>query len=345
MSRSRALSAIVVILAWARCLGAQAEPLLRLTATIPLPDVQGRIDHFSVDVSGSRLFMSALGNNTVEVVDLKTSSRIHSITGLHEPQGVLYVPEVNKLFVANGEGGACDVFEATSFKLVHTISFSDDADNIRYDRAARLVYVGYGAGALSIIDSRTGRRVGDIRLAAHPESFQLEPRGVRVFVNVPRARHITVIDRAKRTVLALWTLPGARDNFPMALDAEHRRLFVGTRTPPSVFVLETDSGRVLARVESTGDADDMFYDAARSRIYVSGGEGFITVINQDTPDRYHVAGTIPTAPGARTSFFVPELARLYVAVPRRESHIAAIRVYQVSGHLGSVALYPTGIKR
>ncbi len=305
----------------------QAAPL-RLVQTIPIPDIEGRIDHFGVDAKGQRLFVSALGNNTLEVLDLRAGRRIHSISGLREPQGVFYVPEFNKIFVANGGDGALKIFNSESFRLIETVDFSDDADNVRYDRAAKRIYVGYGSGALGIVDAANGKRLGDVKLEAHPESFQLEASGPRIFVNVPNAGHVAVIDRNRRAVVAKWPL-AAKANFPMALDEAHRRLFLTCRRPPQVFVFDTTLGRVVAVLSTVGDADDMFYDASHGRIYVSGGEGYLSVIAQRDSDHYEIIGKIPTAVGARTSFFVPELGHLYLAVPQRANQGAEIRVYEV----------------
>ena len=299
----------------------------RLAQTIALPNVEGRIDHLAVDLKGPRLFVAALGNNTVEVIDLRAGKRVHTITGLHEPQGVGFIPESNQLFVANGKGGACDIFDASSFKRVKSVKFSDDADNVRYDAAAARVYVGYGDGALGAIDTASGERRGDIKLDGHPESFQLEKSGPRIFVNIPTARKIAVVDRAKATVVASWKVD-PRDNFPMALDDEHHRLFVATRKPAELLVFDTESGRVAASLDAPGDADDVFYDAAKRRIYVSGGEGAIGVFQQKDADHYEAISKIASAAGARTSLFVPELRRLYLAVPHRGSQGAEIRVYE-----------------
>ncbi|MGE5444826.1 MAG: YncE family protein [Ignavibacteriales bacterium] len=180
--------------------GAQAQDTvpLRLIQTIPLPNVGGRIDHLAVDIKGQRLFIAALGNNTLEVLDLRAAKRIHSITGLHEPQGVVYIPEVKKIFVANGGDGRLEIFDSDSFKLINSVKFSDDADNIRYDAVTKHIYVGYGDGALGIIDAKSGKHIGDIKLEGHPESFQIENPGTRVFVNIPAANHIAVVDREKR---------------------------------------------------------------------------------------------------------------------------------------------------
>src|SRR6266404_3108171 len=202
---------------------AQKNPPLRLVQTIPLPDVDGRIDHFGVDIQRQRLFMSALGNGTVEVFDLGAGKRIYSIKGLHEPQGVFYVPESNRIFVAGGVDVTCKIFDGDSYALLRTLPSLDDADNLRYDAARKQVWVGYGSGALGDLDAASGDRMGDAKLAAHPESFQLEASGARVFVNVPYAGHIAVIDRTKRAILATWPTGDARANFPMALDEAHHR--------------------------------------------------------------------------------------------------------------------------
>jgi len=299
-----------------------------LVQTIPLPNVEGRIDHMAVDLKGERLFVAALENNTTEVLDLRAGKRIRSITGLHEPQGVGFIPEFNKIFIANGQGGACDVFDASSFKLIKSVKFSDDADNIRYDAAAHRVYVGYGSGGLGIIDAATGDKAGEIKLEGHPESFQLEKSGPRIFVNIPTSRSIVVLDREKRATITSWPTAGATANFPMALDETHHRLFVGFRKPAKLIVFDTETGKVVAELPSPDDADDIFYDNPRRRIYVSGGDGSIGIFQQNDADHYETMTKIPTSSGARTSLFVPELSRFYLAVPHRGAQTAEVRVYQ-----------------
>src|SRR5262247_4532618 len=257
----------------------EATPL-RLVQTIPLPNVEGRIDHMAVDLKDQRLFVAALGNNTVEVLDLRAGKRIRSITGLHEPQGVGFIPEFNKIYVANAKSGACDVFDASSFEVIKSVKFSDDADNIRYDAAARRVYVGYGSGGLGIIDAATGDKLGEIKLESHPESFQLERSGPRIFINIPTSQKIVVVDREKRATNTSWPTSVATANFPMALDETHHRLFVGFRKPAKLSVFDTESGKVVAELPSPDDADDIFDDSSRQRIYVSGGDGSIGIFQQ-----------------------------------------------------------------
>ena len=312
-----------------RTVYAQEGAPLRLVQTIPLPHVEGRIDHMAVDLQGQRLFVAALGNNTLEVLDLQAGTHLHTVTGLHEPQGVVFLPESNIIVVTNGKTGMCEMFDGTSFTHRTAVKLASDADNIRYDAATHTLYVGYGAGALGLIDATRAQHLGDIPLTGHPEAFQLEQAGPRIFVNVPSAHHIAVVDRDKRTVITTWPLQGAEANFPMALDETHHRLFVGVRIPPLLLVLDTESGKEMARVPSVGDADDLFYDAPHRRLYIAGGAGALSVVAQEDADQYTPVATLPTAAGARTALWVPERGRLYLAVPHRGAQGAEIRVYAV----------------
>src|SRR6516162_347716 len=306
---------------------AQESSALRMVQTIPLPNVEGRIDHMAVDVKGQRLFIAALGNNSVEILDLNAGKHFKSIPGLHEPQGVSFIPEFNKLLVANAKSGACDILDGSSFERIKSVKFPDDADNIRYDPSGQRVYVGYGNGGLGIIDAKNGNHVADIQLDAHPESFQLEKSGPRIFVNLPDSKKIAVVNRETRAVITTWTTAGATANFPMALDENHHRLFVGFRKPAKLTVFDTESGKILANLDTVGDADDIFYDSSRQRIYIGGGDGFLSIFQQLDPDHYEPVTKIPTATGARTALFVPDFNRLYLAVPHRGSQRAEVRVY------------------
>src|SRR5262245_36243408 len=269
-------------------------------------------------------------HNTVEVIDLKRGSRIKSIPGFGEPQGLAYVAEIGRLFAASGSANRVDILEGSSLgPPVRRIDGLQDADNVRYDAKARQIYVGYGKGALRVLDAATGDASGDIGLSGHPESFQLEEGGRRIFVNVPSASHIAVVDRLQRKVVGTWELHGAAGNFPMALDEVGRRLFVGVRRPAELLVYDTDSGRLLTRLSIGGDTDDIFFDAVQKRVYAICGEGAVSVGQQAEADRYSVVETIRTAPGARTGLYVAALRRLYVAAPARSGSQAEVRVYAV----------------
>lgn len=322
------LLAAFVLLAFSAPAAAQSNPPLRLQKTIVMPDVQGRIDHMFFDAQNGRLFVAALGNNTVEVVDVRQGKRVHSISGLHEPQGVLYLSGPNRLFVANGEDGTLRIFDGTSYQPVGTTKLGDDADNIRWDGEERKIYIGYGSGALAVVDEK-GTKIADIPLDAHPESFRLEPRGTRIFVNLPDSRKIAVVDKKRRAVITTWTTDHALENFPMALDEANRRLFVICRRSAQLLVLDIDSGHVIGAWPAAGDCDDAFYDALGKRLYATGGEGKISVFEQQTPDKYNEIASIPTRKGARTSLFSPETHSLFVAVRRQGIEAASIYVYDV----------------
>lgn len=317
---------LILLLVSAAVAEAQTPSLLRLEKTIELPDVQGRIDHMSVDVKGQRLFVSALGNNTVEVIDVKEGKRIKTIPGLKEPQGVLYVPDDDRLYVANAKDGSVEIFNGTSYALLKTVDYGDDADNLRYDSGHRLVYVGYGSGALAAIDNQ-GNKAGEIKLDAHPESFQLDNDDSRIYVNLPRSRKVGVLDRDKHTIIRTWGTGMALANYPMALDEANHRLFVVTRFPARLLVFNTDTGKTIQSLPVVGDCDDVFYDKTRKRIYASGGEGAIAVAEQKDADHYADDGRIATVKGARTSFFSSDLDRFFIAVRREGSQPAAIRIF------------------
>jgi hypothetical protein len=297
---------------------------LDLVQTIPMPKVDGRIDHLAHDAKGGRLFVAALGNNTVEVIDLSQGKVVHRIEGLHEPQGILSLD--GQIVVASGGDGSCRFYDGSTFKLTKTIDCKDDADNVRFDAEAKLVYVGYGSGGLAVIDPAKGAKIGDIPLEGHPESFQLEAKGKRIFINVPKAGHIAVADREKRAVIAKWKL-SAGANFPMALDEEGRRLFVGCRQPSKLLVVDTESGKELAAVECSGDTDDVFYEAASKRVILSCGAGFLDVFDASGAAPRRI-GKVPTAAGARTCFELPDKGSIYLAVPHRGGSQAEIRVYR-----------------
>jgi len=301
---------------------------LTLVGAIDLPGVEGRIDHFAVDTAAQRLYVAALGNNTVEVLDIKTATHVKSLPGFHEPQGIADVPDAKLVAVANGQGEGVQFIDASDYRPTKIVRLGDDSDNVRYDPAAKRLFVGYGSGALAAISPADGKVVGEAKLAGHPESFQLERSGSRIFVNVPTAEQVAVVDRIAMKVIATWPVAGAKSNFPMALDEANHRVFIGCRRPAKVLVYDTTIGKEIGSFDIVGDTDDLFYDAARKRLYVSGGEGYIDVFQQENAIPFTRAAHMATAAGARTSLFVPELNRLYLAVPHRGAQKAEIRVYE-----------------
>jgi DNA-binding beta-propeller fold protein YncE len=328
MRISRVVFLTALVLASATVAMGQAAAPLKLEQTIELPDVQGRIDHMSIDVAGQRLFVSALGNNTLEVVDLKAGKRGHTISGLKEPQGALYIRDKNRLFVASDKDGTVKVFDGTSFQLLKTVEYGDDADNLRYDSARERVYVGFGSGALGEMDT-DGQKIAETKLDAHPESFQFEKASPRIYVNLPGSRKVAVVDREAHSVVTSWGMGLTLGNYAMALDEADHRLFVVSRAPARLVVMDTATGKVVQKLAAVGDCDDIFFDQTHKRIYATGGEGAISVFEQQDPDHYREMARVPTVKGARTSFFSPDLGRLYVAVRRQGSSPAAIQVFSV----------------
>jgi len=319
----------MLLLLWATLARAQGNEPLKLEKTIPLPDLRGRIDHMSMDVAGRRLFVAALGNNTVEVIDLKVGKRAKTIPGLQEPQGLHFVANKNRLFAASSKDGTVKVFDGTSLDLLKTIDYGDDADNLRYDASRERVYVGYGSGALGELDAK-GQKIAEIKLDSHPESFQLEEHSPRIYVNLPKSRKIAVVDREAHSVVTTWGMGLTLGNYAMALDEADHRLFVVTRFPARLVILDTNSGKTVQKLVAVGDCDDIFLDVKRKRLYATGGEGAISVFEQQDADHYREIARVPTVKGARTSFFSPELGRLYVGVRRQGSAVAMIQIFEAT---------------
>ena len=311
----------------------EVAPPLILTAAVPLAGVKGRFDHFA---SGKgKVFVSALGNNTVEVIDLFQGTRAHEITGTPNAQGVTFSPEANKLFVASQKGKVY-VFDGDSYKLLSTLDFEGGADNMRYDAATKRVYVGCGDdeknSAIAAIDVMTNKRTDEVyKLGGEPESFQLEKNGPNIYVNVPDLKQIVVINRTTKEI-ARWPVTNLQ-NFPMALDEANHRLIVGTREPATVSVFDTGTGKMVTSFPTVQDTDDLYYSAEKKRIFVPGREGAIWVYQQNDPDHYSLIAKVPTVVGAGTAGYFGRQGkgfdRFYLAVSATSSASAEVRVYSV----------------
>jgi DNA-binding beta-propeller fold protein YncE len=329
---------IVALVLWCSLSVASAENevALKLVQSIPLPDVDGRIDHFSIDVNGRRAFLAALTKNTIEVVDLKAGRVIQTLPGFAKPQGVCFVAELNRLFVATGTDGALTMLDGTTLAVLHTAHVSLGADAIGYDPRWKTLYVGSGggdankeSGDLTAFSAVTGAPIAAIVTDAHAGGSVVERRGRHLYVLVPERAEVLVLDRRTRAQVAQWTIPGIQKNVAIDLDENDHRLFLGVRTPASVVVLDSNSGAVVASIPSVGTLDGLFYDPTTRRIYTTGGEGFLDVTQQIDADHYERIARIPTGPTARTSMFVPDWRRLYVAVPRDKDRSAELRVFDV----------------
>jgi DNA-binding beta-propeller fold protein YncE len=304
---------------------------LQLEEQIPVMGVAGRLDHFSADVKRKRLFVSALGNNSLEVIDTFAGRVIHSVEGLSQPQGPLYVAEFDKLYVANAGDGKVRVFDGATYTLRKAIDFGVDPDNMRYDPTSKMVFVGFGEedGGIGMIDPKTDERVGKVlKTEGHPESFQVEAKGTHVFVNVPDAGNVVEAFDRKTGTMTKWPLQGLRGNYAMALNEEDHRLYTITRKVPMMVALDTENGKEVARLPAAGECDDTYFDASRKRIYVLGAQGFISVFQENDPDDYELIENVPSNVGVRTGFFYAKRDRLYVGVPAHGSEPAQVWTYE-----------------
>jgi len=299
---------------------------LELQTKIPLGDIHGRIDHLAVDLARQRLYVAELGNDSVGVVDIKEQKTIRTLKGLQEPQGIAYVPSTDMLYVANAKDGSVRLFKGADLTPVAELPLGEDADNVRVDDDSHRVFVGYGSGALAMIDTSTRAKVGDIALHGHPESFRLDASGKRIFVNVPDAHEIAVVDRATNKQVAAWKTGVHFSNYPLALD-EQGRVLVVFRHPARLAVFQPQDGQLLSAVPTCGDSDDLFVDSKRHRVYVSCGEGFIDVFAAQG-NNYTRVSHITTVSGARTSLFVPEIDRLFLAVRAADGKPASIWIFR-----------------
>jgi hypothetical protein len=322
---TRALLLATLLATPAAVFAQTTAPPLALETKIPLPAVSGRIDHLDIDLKRQRLFVAELGNDSLGIVDLTRRTAVR-VDGFSEPQGVGYEPTTDTVYVANGGDGSVRLLRGADFAALGRIELGEDADNLRVDASRRRVLVGHGDSGLAIIDVARRAKLSDIRLPGHPESFQLGEDGRTAFINVPDAHRIAIADLTTEAVHRVPT-GSLRSNFPMAIDAAAHRLLVGFWDPPTLAAFAPPDARLVARAPICSDADDLWVDAKRHRIYISCGAGFVDVL-QPAGDGYARIARVPTASGARTSLFVPELDRLYVAARAGWTEPAAIWVFR-----------------
>jgi DNA-binding beta-propeller fold protein YncE len=311
---------------------AQGNAPLKLIQTIPMPGVQGHMDHITVDIGGKRLFVPANGDNqnTVEVIDLKAGKRTASIPGQSKPQGTFYSADFNKLFVTNGTDGTCKIFQGESFKLLDSLLLGADANQVGYDPDTKYLYAGTGdrnAGALAIIDTSNNQHLGDIKTDARPGGITFEKSGARIFVNLNGQTKLGVLDRKKREQITTWPVTGAENYGPLALDESHHRLFLGSRKPPMLIVFDTETGKQITQLESVPSIDGVWYDNTRKRVYVT-GNGFIAVYDQKGADDYTPMVKIASETDSQPSLWVPQFNRLYISIVQAGTRDAEILVYE-----------------
>jgi len=314
---------------------AQSKPPLRLVHTIPLPDFkEGDFDHFTLDLAGKRLFLTAEANNAVVVLDTSANTLIHTIPDLDEPHSMLFLPAAKQLWVI--AGGAAKIFNSDTYALTETVKLTEGADSSAYDPAKHLLYVAAGGedakmtySLINIVDTNTRKKVGDIKVdSTNIEAMAIEKKGSRIYANIRDKSLVGVIDREKMAVLSTWPLGELHGNTPLMLDETNHRVFVAGRKPPTLAVLDSESGKIIATLPTAEMTDDMAFDPAGKRIYVACND-FAVVYEQKDADQYVELGRAPTGFRAKTAILVPQLKRYYVAAPRHGKDSASVKVYEV----------------
>ena len=332
------LATIMLSLATDAGLKAQAKLPLKLIGTISLPGLKdGDFDHFTADLDGHRLFLTAEENGKVLVFNTDSNTLVHTIEDLKAPHAILYRKDLRKLFIVDGDASAVKVYDSESYKMTGEIKVAIDADSIAYDAATKLLYVVTGGreahtpySLIAVIDTDKSQKVRDIRIGSnHIEAIILESSGPRMFLNITGQNAVGVLDRNKSALQTTWPLPaGDKLNVAMAFDETNHRLFVVTRTPGKLIVLNSGNGKVIADLPAVGLVDDAAYDAKQKRVYVAGDQ-FVDVFEQKDADHYALLGRIPGSFRAKTAILVPELNRYYLAVPHHENKDAEVRVYEI----------------
>ena len=303
---------------------------LTLEKLIEMPGVNGRIDHMAINLTTNTVYVAALGNNSVEIVDLNKGSVVHSIKGLDEPQGVAYIPETNELVVANGGNGNCDFYNAFTYDKLATVDLGNDADNIRYDSINKVIYVGYGNGSMAVINIIDHKKINDIRLSAHPESFQIDQKNNHLIINLPDDNSIAIVDLKSLRVISTWVINNLRSNFPMTLDTTNNSVFIGFRYPAKLVCYDALTGHEKSRNDLVGDVDDVFYYQAKQEVFATGGSGSINIFKRENDSIYSKIANIITREGARTSLLVPSLETLILAERAYGGKAAALVVYKIN---------------
>jgi DNA-binding beta-propeller fold protein YncE len=328
--------ALAFILLSAFSVHAQQAPPLTLARTIPLPGVKGRFDHLAIDAASNQLFLAATGNHSVEVIDLKTGKVRQSITGLGKPHGLAWVAATGSLYVADGALGELRVYKGTPLALAGTIKLSDDADDVVYDEAHHLIFVGHGGSdaanpaKIAVVDVDNLSLAADLSVATHPEALDIDPQSERVFADIAESNEVVVIDAASKAITAHWKLTKAADNVPLAFDGGHKLLYLACRTPGTVIALDAATGKEVSSLPAADGADDLFYDPALGRVYVISGAGEVDAFQVDEAKTLHSLGVLRTAAGSKTALFVPAWNLLYLAVPGACATPAEIRVYSTA---------------
>ena len=316
----------------------KSEAPLKLVRSVALPGFTGDFDHFAVDEKGGRLFLAGEDHKTVEVFNLKTGQRLKSIAGFGAPHTIFYFPETDRILITDGDKGQIQILRGSDYSFVDHIDGLAGVDSARIDAPNSILYVvtggkdvGLSYSFLIAIDLQSHKKLGQLRFESnHVEAFALESSSSRLFINITDKNEVDVVDRKAMQVTARWPIGVAQTNSPMAYDEAHHRLLIVCRNPGMLVVMDSDTGKVVAKMPAAGRSDDIAFDPSSGRIYVPGGDGYTSVFHQDSADKYSLIADVPTAQGAKTSLLMPPLKQYFIAVsPGETKALAKVLTFQI----------------
>jgi hypothetical protein len=319
--------------------GAVPDAPLTLAGRTELAGYHGDFDHFGVDLVGQRLFLAGEDQGTLEVFDLHDGRHLQTVKGFGAPHAIRNLTSSNRLLITDSGRGMSKLLDGADFHVVKTIALVPGADSMGYDPSTSHAWIVTGGKnaepklartVLFEVDAASGRPLGRVSFDSDfTEAMVAEQRGTRLFVNIAGRSEVAVLDKHSRRRLATWPVAPFKNNSAMALDEAGRRLFVITRKPFMLLVLDTDSGRVVAQLDAPQRTNDLAYDAQRRRLYLA-GDDHVFVIAQRDPDHYELVAQVPSAHGAKTAVLVPQADALYVAVAGQGDTLAALLRYALA---------------
>jgi hypothetical protein len=299
------------------------------TGKILLPNVPNRLDHMAFSAQLKLLVITARNNNSLAFANTTSMKLDTVIRGLSLPNAVALFNHDTALVITNGGNGTVSIIDPLRYGALAKIDLPSNADNMMVDPKTSKLYVGYGNGGVAVVNTTNWKLLQSISLVGHPEAMGVEQNGSKLFVNVPAGNYVAVLDKTSGQILGNWPILNATGVFAMAFDEANHVLFVGSRAPAKMIMINTITGGEISEIAIPGDADDMFFDAVNGCVFVSSGAGYITAIKEVAPNSFRLAQSVQTYVGARTSLLDARSGLYFLAVPQSQDASAMVVVYRV----------------